>query len=110
MAQAVEAGADIVIVTTDNPRHEDPKRIIADISRGFQGPEWVADELHRAPRGWARILDRRRALASALALCGDDDLLLVAGKGAETVQHIDGDELPFDDRTELRFLLGGKEC
>jgi UDP-N-acetylmuramoyl-L-alanyl-D-glutamate--2,6-diaminopimelate ligase len=92
MAAAVERCADVAIVTTDNPRGEDPRQIIADVVRGFVSAEGGAEHL-RGALGWA--------------LCGEDDLLFVAGKGAEKTQEIAGERFPFDDRHELRRLMEG---
>jgi UDP-N-acetylmuramoyl-L-alanyl-D-glutamate--2,6-diaminopimelate ligase len=94
MARAA-AAADRVIVTSDNPRNEDPAAIIADIVAGF--PAGCASEI---------IPERRAALARGLELSGPGDLLLVAGKGHENYQEIAGRRHPFDDRLELRRLSG----
>ncbi len=106
MACAVEQAADLAVVTTDNPRSEDPGRIIADIVRGFERPEREAAELSQTRSGWARVVDRKAAIELAWSLCGPDDLLFVAGKGAEQTQEVCGEYLPFDDRHELRRLMG----
>ncbi len=87
MGRAAAAGAEVVVVTSDNPRHEEPEAIIAEVVAGCQG----AGELHVEP-------DRRRAIALGLSLAAEDDIVLVAGKGHETTQQL-GDELvAFDDR------------
>jgi UDP-N-acetylmuramoyl-L-alanyl-D-glutamate--2,6-diaminopimelate ligase len=96
MGRVAAENADLTIVTSDNPRHEDPASIADAIERGMGG----------APR--LRILDRREAIARALALAGGDDLVLLAGKGHETYQ-IWGDEYrPFDERTVVREILQQK--
>ncbi len=105
MAAAVERCADIAVVTSDNPRGEDPKQIIADIVRGFDGAERSAEDLRGGRKGWVRVLDRREAIALGWALCREGDLLFVAGKGAEQTQEIAGERFPFDDRSELRRLM-----
>jgi len=66
--------ADIAIVTSDNPRTEDPERILDEIEAGMHG------------RAHERVEDRRSAIARALALAGDDDVIVLAGKGHETYQ------------------------
>ncbi|MFN8586424.1 MAG: UDP-N-acetylmuramoyl-L-alanyl-D-glutamate--2,6-diaminopimelate ligase [Candidatus Eisenbacteria bacterium] len=87
--------ADRAWVTNDNPRSESPAAIAAEITAG-------------APAGrLAVILDRREAIAAALAEARTGDLVLVAGKGHETTQTIGADVLPFDDRAVARELLGG---
>ena len=86
--------ADQVIVTSDNPRGEDPLAIIADIKAG------TADAGHVAA-----IADRREAIATALEQAGPDDIVLVAGKGHETCQEIAGQKLPFSDIEEILQVL-----
>ena len=86
--------ADQVIVTSDNPRGEDPLAIIADIKAG------TADAGHVAA-----IADRREAIATALEKAGPDDIVLVAGKGHETCQEIAGQKLPFSDIQEILQVL-----
>lgn len=80
--------ADRVIVTSDNPRFEDPARIALEIQEGIP-----PQATH-----WETILDRRQAIARALEEAGEKDMILLAGKGHEVCQHIQGETLPFDDR------------
>ena len=110
MAAAAERLADVVIVTTDNPRNEAPEVIIDEIAAGFRGAELPVDELSDAQAGWARVEDRRLAIERACALCAPGDLLLVAGKGAEQTQEVAGQFLPFDDRRVLRQVIGEEPC
>ncbi len=85
--------ADEVIVTSDNPRSEDPARIAEQV---------VAD----IPAGRARVeLDRRAAIFAALSEAGPEDVVLIAGKGHETTQEIGGVRTPFDDRQVAREAL-----
>ena len=81
-----------VVVTSDNPRTEDPAAIIADVERGLVSSS--ADEAvsHLA------IVDRRRAIERAVALAEPGDVVVVAGKGHETEQVIGDGRRPFDDR------------
>ncbi|MGO9198520.1 MAG: UDP-N-acetylmuramoyl-L-alanyl-D-glutamate--2,6-diaminopimelate ligase [Acidimicrobiales bacterium] len=79
--------AHVVVLTSDNPRHEDPSAIIEAVRKGCDGPA----ELHVEP-------DRRRAIALALSLGRPGDVLLVAGKGHETTQQVGDEFLTFDDR------------
>ena len=83
---------DLVVVTSDNPRTEDPAAIIADVERGLVSSS--ADEAvsHLA------IVDRRRAIERAVALAEPGDVVVVAGKGHETEQVIGDGRRPFDDR------------
>ncbi len=94
MAQVAEALSDVVIVTNDNPRSEDPEEIARQISLGFQTPE-------RAQI----ILDRRAAIAAAIALATPQDSVLIAGKGHETYQIFPTQTLHFDDRQEVSALV-----
>ena len=94
MAQAAERLADAVIVTDDNPRGEDGDAIVAGILSGFADPSRVVVQR-----------DRARAIALAIAEAGADDVVLVAGKGHEPYQEIDGIRHPFDDTEVARDLL-----
>lgn len=93
MGEAATA-ADHVVVTSDNPRSEDPQAIIDDILAGIAGHEWVDVES-----------DRRRAIGSALSVHGVGDVVVVAGKGHETTQTVGEDVLDFDDRAVVRELI-----
>jgi UDP-N-acetylmuramoyl-L-alanyl-D-glutamate--2,6-diaminopimelate ligase len=93
MGRVAEAGADIVIVTSDNPRTEDPNRILDDIERGMS-------------RGrHERIEDRRQAIARAIAIAAPDDVVVLAGKGHETYQIRGVEKLPFDERAIVAELI-----
>lgn len=85
--------ADHVVVTSDNPRSEDPNAIIAQIAGGMS-PKSV-DSLSLLP-------DRREAIAYALEHAAADDIVCIAGKGHETTQEIAGVKYPFDDREIVR--------
>ena len=87
MGRTVEAFADVVIVTSDNPRTEAPQAIADEICAGMRQPETCTVEL-----------DRRRAIRHAVALAEPEDLVLIAGKGHETYQVLGTEHLPFDDR------------
>ena len=91
MGEAAARLADVVVVTSDNPRSEDPVKIIGQIVAGASG----AKEMHVEP-------DRRAAIAYALANAADRDVVIVAGKGHETTQEIKGVKYPFDDREVVR--------
>ena len=99
MAAAAQAGADVVVVTSDNPRCEPPERILDDIMAGFARPGSVR-----------RIADRREAIAAALDLAGAGDSVLLAGKGHETVQIVGEERRPFNDAAVVRELLAGSEA
>ena len=85
MARAVEAVADRVVVTSDNPRDEDPAQIIADVCQGLSKPAWRTEA------------DRRVAIDAAIAQAAPADVVLIAGKGRETTQEIAGVFHPFSD-------------
>ncbi|HEV2105289.1 MAG TPA: cyanophycin synthetase, partial [Candidatus Eisenbacteria bacterium] len=95
MGAAAAHGADAAWVTNDNPRGEDPAAIAAAIVAGAPAA------------GFTLELDRRRAIAAALAAARAGDVVLVAGKGHETTQTIGDRVLPFDDRAVARELLAG---
>ena len=88
--------ADVLVVTDDNPRSEDPAAIRAALLAGASdGPAEVLE-----------IGDRRSAIREALARAHTGDIVLVAGKGHETGQEVAGVVHPFDDRDVVRELLG----
>ena len=89
------AAADEVIVTSDNPRNEDPLAIIQQIVAGL--PQHARVELET---------DRGRAIASAMARAASQDVVLVAGKGHETTQEIRGTRYPFSDQAHVLAALG----
>jgi len=86
--------ADQVLLTDDNPRTEDPQQIVADILSGMLGRQGVQVE-H----------DRAAAIAQAIAAAGPDDLVLVAGKGHEDYQEVDGRRRPFSDIDQVQRVL-----
>jgi UDP-N-acetylmuramoyl-L-alanyl-D-glutamate--2,6-diaminopimelate ligase len=85
MGRIAETLADVAIVTSDNPRTEDPERILDDIEAGMVGASHV------------RIVDRREAIAHALRLAGPHDVIVLAGKGHETYQIRGTTTYPFDE-------------
>ena len=101
MAAAVAAGADVLWHTSDNPRTEDPERILDDAAPGI--PETLQADGAR----YHRDADRRRSVASALADCRSGDLLLLAGKGHEPYQEIHVVKHPYSDRAAVEAALGG---
>nr|WP_246405902.1 UDP-N-acetylmuramoyl-L-alanyl-D-glutamate--2,6-diaminopimelate ligase [Modestobacter versicolor] len=96
MGAAAAAGSDVLVITDDNPRSEDPAAIRAAMRAGVPA-DTRAEVLE--------VGDRRAALAAAVALAQPGDTLLVAGKGHETGQEVGGQVLPFDDRAVLREVL-----
>jgi UDP-N-acetylmuramoyl-L-alanyl-D-glutamate--2,6-diaminopimelate ligase len=94
MGEVASRLADVVILTSDNPRSEEPDAIIEEIRAGATGPAYVLGEV-----------DRRAAIALALSRAAADDVVVVAGKGHETTQTIGTSVVPFDDREVVRELL-----
>ncbi|MBW7472917.1 UDP-N-acetylmuramoyl-L-alanyl-D-glutamate--2,6-diaminopimelate ligase [Marinobacter sp. M216] len=94
MAREAEKVADVIIVTDDNPRSEDPAAIASDIVAGFSEPE-RASVIH----------DRAEAIRSAIQMASADDLVLVAGKGHEAYQEVAGQKIPFSDAEQVRHGL-----
>jgi UDP-N-acetylmuramoyl-L-alanyl-D-glutamate--2,6-diaminopimelate ligase len=95
MGEAAGRGSDLAVLTSDNPRSEDPQRIADAVLPGLtRGAEVVVE------------LDRRAAIRHALRTAAAGDVVVIAGKGPETGQTIGGDTLPFDDRDVAREELG----
>jgi UDP-N-acetylmuramoyl-L-alanyl-D-glutamate--2,6-diaminopimelate ligase len=94
MGGIAERLADHAIVTSDNPRTEDPEAILDEIEAGMSG------------RNHERIEDRREAIARALSVAEREDVVLLAGKGHETYQIRGTEKLPFDEKTIVAELTG----
>jgi len=99
MAAISAEGSTRLILTSDNPRTEDPEKILDDMEEGL-----TADMRNRS----VRICDRREAIKTAVMLANPGDVILVAGKGHETYQEVNGVKHHFDDREELRKALSDK--
>ena len=116
MGEAAAAYSDLIIVTSDNPRTEDPLEIIREIETDIRVPKFTdIRELTQIPgqKGYLVLPDRREAIAAAIGLAGPADIVLIAGKGHEDYQIVGDRKFPFDDRTiareELRLWQTGKE-
>ncbi len=96
MGRVAAALADVCIVTSDNPRTEDPARIVDDVMAGMSAGSVVREE------------DRRAAIAQAITLAGPDDLVLLAGKGHETYQIRGTTSYPFDEAVIVAELTAGR--
>lgn len=94
MGAIAEREADIVLITSDNPRDEDPQAILQQIAAGLRQPQAVIVQA-----------ERRAAIARAVAEARSGDVLLLAGKGHEDYQEIAGRRLPFSDLAEARAAL-----
>ena len=92
MGEAAERGADVVIVTSDNPRSEAPEAIAAEVTAGLSTDVVVE-------------LDRAKAIELAVEQAQPGDLVLIAGKGHEQGQEAAGETTPFDDRDVAREAL-----
>ena len=93
MAEAVRDLADVIVLTSDNPRTEDPEAIIDDVAEGLAGVDFL------------READRRIAIRSALELARPGDTIVLAGKGHESYQVIGTEKLPFDEREVVESAL-----
>jgi UDP-N-acetylmuramoyl-L-alanyl-D-glutamate--2,6-diaminopimelate ligase len=87
--------SDLAIVTSDNPRTEDPDAIIADVEQGMGSASHL------------RMADRRDAIRAALNAGRPGDTILLAGKGHETYQVVGTTKLPFDEREIVTGIVGG---
>jgi UDP-N-acetylmuramoyl-L-alanyl-D-glutamate--2,6-diaminopimelate ligase len=97
MGRAAGERADYVIVTTDNPRHDDPAEIAAALAQGAR----------RGGRAYVRIeLDRAKAIGLALAEAKPGDVVVISGKGHETGQTIGDVTMPFSDTEQVLLALG----
>ncbi|NNH23999.1 glutamate ligase domain-containing protein, partial [Pseudokineococcus marinus] len=111
MGAAAARHADVVVVTDDNPRSEDPAAVRAAVLAGATAPQPDGSAPGGAP-GDARpapqvleVADRAAAIRAALDAAGEDGTVLVAGKGHERGQEVAGVVHPFDDRDEVRAAL-----
>ena len=93
MAQAVARAADVIVLTSDNPRTEDPERILDDLAEGL------------AEGAYERFADRRAAIRFALETAEAGDTVLLAGKGHERYQELGTEAVPFDERVVVRECL-----
>lgn len=97
MAVIGVANSDVAIITTDNPRSEDPEEIIRDMTAGIPN--------HLRDRDWEVITDRRSAIARALDIAETGDLVLLAGKGHEDYQILKSGKIPFNEETIVKEIL-----
>jgi len=95
MGQSVASYADIAILTSDNPRHEDPVQIMQEVLPGLQGGALEV----------MQEVDRYKAIEMALEVISKEDILLIAGKGHETYQEIRGERKPFSDSRVVQSFL-----
>ena len=91
--------ATYTIVTTDNPRTEKPEDIIKDIEAGIS----------KTKGKYEIIVDRKEAIEKAIKMMSKKDIVILAGKGHETYQEINGKKYPFDEREIVKEILGEKK-
>jgi UDP-N-acetylmuramoyl-L-alanyl-D-glutamate--2,6-diaminopimelate ligase len=94
--------SDVVVITSDNPRSEDPARIVEEAKRGAER------EVRRGAPELLTIVDRREAIEEAVRRAAAGDVVLIAGKGHEKYQEIGGRVLPFDDAAVAREALAAR--
>jgi UDP-N-acetylmuramoyl-L-alanyl-D-glutamate--2,6-diaminopimelate ligase len=113
MGEAVGVRADVAIVTSDNPRTEDPASIATPVEEGVRSAGMLkvaAESLSTALRAYTVELDRRRAIEMAIASARPGDVVLIAGKGHEDYQIVGTDKHPFDDRIEAKSALANRRA
>ncbi len=113
MGEVVGRYSDLAILTSDNPRTEDPLAILEEVEKGFRTiplSEWRPEEigLWRSKKGYLKVPDRREAIRTAIRLAQPSDTVLIAGKGHEDYQIIGKKKFPFDDRVEAQKALEEK--
>lgn len=91
--------ADYTIVTTDNPRTEEPEKIITEIESGIS----------KTKGKYEIIVDRKEAIKKAIKMMNKRDIVILAGKGHETYQEINGKKNPFDERIIVKDIIGEKK-
>jgi len=99
--------SDVAIVTSDNPRTENPEAIVEEIVKGCLGQRFTAIEEARTDRGYIVEVDRRAAIHAAAKIAQRGDVVVIAGKGHEDYQIIGSTKHHFDDREEAAKAFGG---
>ena len=113
MGEVTGKYSDLAILTSDNPRTEDPLAILKEVEKGLRALpliQWRPDEikLWRSKKGYLKVPDRREAIRTAIRLAQPSDTVLIAGKGHEDYQIIGKKRFPFDDRIEAQKALEEK--
>lgn len=96
MGRIAQQHADFTVITNDNPRSENPMTIAKQIGLGFEDSNSDC---------WQIELDRKKAIQLAISQASNDDIVLIAGKGHETTQEIDGVKHPYDERAFVKSLM-----
>ena len=102
--------SDLSIITSDNPRTEDPNTIIEGIEEGIKRlgiRKYCVDDLtvNSCKKGYVTVVDRLRAIRFAIDIAKYQDTVLIAGKGHEDYQIVGNEKIPFDDRQEARNAI-----
>jgi UDP-N-acetylmuramoyl-L-alanyl-D-glutamate--2,6-diaminopimelate ligase len=113
MGEVAGKYSDLAIITSDNPRTEDPSAILEEVEKGLKSlplKEWDSNEMKswRTRKGYLKVPDRREAIRMAIRLAQPTDTVLIAGKGHEDYQIIGKKRFPFDDRIEAKKALEEK--
>ena len=87
--------ADFTIITSDNPRTEEPQKIVEQIEEGIK----------KTNGKYTVIVDRKEAIAEAIKMAKKQDIVVLAGKGHEPYQEINGEKYPFDERVIVREII-----
>ena len=101
MAQSVCHYSDIIVLTSDNPRSENPQVILDEMKGGISKESWMKKEIFE-------ILDRRQAIEKLIAVAEPGDVLFILGKGHEGFQYLGEKKVPFDDREVAKECLKRK--
>lgn len=110
MGEVAGTYSDLIILTSDNPRTEDPLAILDEVEQGLKSlslVEWSPHEMDgwRSKKGYLKIPDRREAIRMAVRMAHPEDTIFIAGKGHEDYQIIGKKKFPFDDRIEAKKAL-----
>ncbi len=113
MGEIAGKHSDLAILTSDNPRTEDPLAILNEVEKGLKSlpiKVWGQNEIKfwRTQKGYLKVPDRREAIRMAIRLAQPSDTVLIAGKGHEDYQIIGKKKFPFDDRVEVKKALEEK--
>jgi UDP-N-acetylmuramyl tripeptide synthase len=98
MGEAAASLSDVVVLTSDNPRTEDPEAILRDAEVG----------LKKVGKPYLKLIDRREAISRAIQEAGSGDVVVIAGKGHETYQITGTETIHFDDREVAREALASR--
>ena len=98
MGEVAARCSDYLIITSDNPRSEDPEKIMTEIEQGVRKAYPGGDE-------YDKIIDRGKAIEKAIYLARENDLVMIAGKGHEAYQILREGAVPFDDKEVVKICI-----